>query len=242
MRLLAIGDVHGYTDALRSLLAEVRPEPSDTLVFLGDYVDNGPDVAGTLEWVSKLSRDHGWVFLRGNHDQMLLDAYRDPSKLVVWGSLSGDGPLASYGPGTTAELLPRVPEDHIEFLENRCCDFYETDAFICVHGGIRSHVAPADEEKERLQWMVLSSSAAHLSGRTVVCGHTSQANGKIADFGHTICIDSGITKGGYLSCLDMGDYSYTQASADGKIRKGVLRSPERQPWEHDAENMIHPEP
>jgi serine/threonine protein phosphatase 1 len=223
MRLLAIGDIHGHTDALEALLDEINPGPTDKLVFLGDYVDKGPDVAGTLELLWKLSQDHHWIFLRGNHDQMLLDAYRDPLMFGVWECLAGDHPLASYGAGSTMELLRQIPQRHIHFLENRCLDYYETDTFIFVHGGIRPQFAPEEEEIERLQWTVLSSAAAHLSGRTVICGHSSQGSGKIADLGHTICIDTGITKGSYLSCLDVGDFSYIQSSADGEIRKGILR-------------------
>lgn len=180
------------------------------------------DVAETLELFSTLSQDHDCVYLRGNHDQMILDAYRDASTFAVWDCLSGDDPLSSYGSGATDELLQRFPDRHIRFLAHRCCDFYETDSFIFVHAGIRAHVTPSAEEVERLQWMVLSTAAAHTSGRTVVCGHSSQESGRIADYGHTICIDTGITKGKYMTCLDLGDFSYTQASSDGKILKGLL--------------------
>lgn len=223
MRLLAVGDIHGYKGALEALLSQVNPSDSDQVVFLGDYVDKGPDVAGALELLSDLGEAHDWVFLRGNHDQMLIDAYRDPTALGVWECLSGDAPLASYGSGSTADLLARIPDRHIRFLEERCCDYYQTDSFIFVHGGIRPHIAPEDEEVERLQWTVLSSAAPHLSSRAVVCGHSSQESGKIADFGHTICIDTGITKGQYLTCIDLGDFSFTQASPAGEIFTGQLR-------------------
>ena len=229
MRLLAIGDIHGHTTALKAILGEVNPSSSDQVVFLGDYVDKGPDVAGTLELMSSLSSEHDWIFLRGNHDQMMIDASRNPSAFGVWECLSGDDPLASYGAGSTEELLRKVPDHHMRFLEERCSDYYETDAFIFAHAGIRPHVSPCDEEIERLQWTVLSSAAPHLSGRTIVCGHSSQETGQVADFGHTICIDTGITKGKYLTCLDLGDFSYFQAAADGKILKGKLpdRSPDK---------------
>lgn len=224
MRLIAIGDIHGYTGALKALLDEINPGSSDKLIFLGDYVDKGPDVAGTLELVSKLSQEHDWIFLRGNHDQMLIDARRSPSAFAIWECLSGDHPLSSYGAGSTVELLRGLPEHHIDFLENRCCDYYETDSFIFVHGGISPQIPPEEEEIERLHWSVLSSATAHLSGRTVVCGHTAQESGRIADLGHTICIDTGITKGRYLSGLDLSDLSYVQTSEDGTILKGMLRS------------------
>jgi serine/threonine protein phosphatase 1 len=222
MRLLAIGDIHGHTSALTALLDEICPSSTDKVVFLGDYVDKGPDVAGTLDLLSALSQKQDWIFLRGNHDQMMLDAYQDASTFAVWECLAGDDPLSSYGSGTTAELLRNVPDHHIRFLADRCCNFHETDFFIFVHAGIRAHMFPAEEEVDRLQWTVLSSAAAHTSGRTVVCGHSSQASGLIADYGHTICIDTGITKGKYLTCLNLDDYSYTQSSSDGSILKGFL--------------------
>ncbi len=161
--------------------------------------------------------------LRGNHDQSLLDAYRDENSMGLWEPLAGEAPLASYGKAETGDLIRRLPSTHIEFLEARCRDYYETDDFIFVHGGIRPHVAPADEETDRLQRTTLSLAAPHLSGRTVVCGHSSQGSGRIVDLGHTICIDTGIHKGGFLTCLDLGDFSFHQVSAELERRTGRLR-------------------
>lgn len=223
MRLLAIGDIHGYLGALKALLSEVNPTPGDRVVFLGDYVNKGPSVSGTLDLLSDLGIHREWIFLRGNHDQMMLDAYRDIDAIDVWEYLSGGNPLASYGRGSTVDLMTRVPSAHWNFLEHRCRDFFETESYLFVHGGIRSSLEPCEEEVERLQSMVLSDAAPHQSNRVVVCGHSSQGSGKIADLGHTICIDTGITRGQFLTCLDLGDFSYTQAAENGEIRKGQLR-------------------
>ena len=170
----------------------------------------------------------------------MIDAYRDPSALGVWECLSGDEPLASYGTGSTKDLLRDIPGHHIQFLEGRCQDFHETDSFIFVHAGIRPHVSPSEEEIERLQWTVLSSSAPHLSGRTVVCGHSSQETGCIADYGHTICIDTGISKGKYLTCLDLTDFTFVQASASGQIVKGALagRAADEPEDQHDFNSGV----
>jgi serine/threonine protein phosphatase 1 len=95
-RLLAIGDIHGCLDQLRELLARVVPTPHDQLVFLGDYVDRGPDSAGVVEVLLTL-RDQlpRTVFLRGNHEQMLLDvlAGGDPAIFLLNG---GEQTIASY--------------------------------------------------------------------------------------------------------------------------------------------------
>lgn len=222
MRLLAIGDIHGYTTALRALLGKVRPTSADRVVFLGDYVDKGPDTAGTLELVSGLSLEHDWIFLRGNHDQTMIDAYRDPSEVPTWECLAGEAPLASYGSGSSGDLLRKLPEHHVRFLEERCRDYYETDSFLFVHAGIRAHVPPSREDAEYLHWKRVESAVPHDSGRTVVCGHSSQETGRIVDLGHTICIDTGISRGRFLTCLDLGDFTWVKASADGTISTGAL--------------------
>ncbi len=72
-RLLAIGDIHGCLDELTSLIQMVPPEPSDTLVFLGDYVNRGPDSKGVVEYLLDLQKEFQAVFLLGNHDKMFLD-------------------------------------------------------------------------------------------------------------------------------------------------------------------------
>jgi serine/threonine protein phosphatase 1 len=74
-----------------------------------------------------------------------------------------------------------------------------------------------------LQWLTLSSAQPHWSHRTVVCGHSAQVSGQIADNGHTICIDTGISKGGFLTCLELGSFHYWQSSSEGGIRDGTLR-------------------
>jgi len=196
MRLLAIGDIHGHRVSLQSLLKKVAPKRKDLLVFTGDYLSKGPDEVGVVNLLMKLDRKYRCVFLRGNHEQRFLEGMRSH------GEISGR---------------------HRKFLEDRCQDFFETEDFIFVHGGIRSHKAPVDEGRKYLFWKRLAGAKAHASGRTVVCGHSAQRSGGIADLGHTICIDTAITKGKYLSCLEMNSMKFWQSDQDGEVRKGILR-------------------
>jgi len=74
-RLLAIGDIHGYLDKLRQLLDLVQPGANDKVIFLGDYVDRGPDSRGVLDALIRFGeRFPQTIFLRGNHEQMFMDA------------------------------------------------------------------------------------------------------------------------------------------------------------------------
>ena len=223
MRLLAIGDIHGHVRALDALLEEVAPTASDIVVFLGDYVDKGPCVKETLDRLCELSENSAWVFLRGNHDQMFLDACLNHSEIGIWECLAGEGPLDSYGRGKTEDLIAAIPSAHVEFLRDRCQNYFEHSRFIFVHGGIRPHLEPEEEEAYRLQWMVLSTAAPHLSQKTIICGHSAQSSGQIADLEHTICIDTAISKGGYLTCLDLTNSCCIQANEAGELRFKQLR-------------------
>ena len=222
MRTFAIGDIHGHLTALDALLAVIPANKDDLLVFLGDYVDKGPDIPGVLNRLIEISESRNAIFLRGNHDQLMLDARKEPAlHLPGWECLSGGAPLASYGKGSTRKLLKAVPKEHISFLKN-AARFHETEDFIFVHAGISPDRAPADEGKDTLQWQKLPHAAAHNSGKTVICGHTAQKTGKIADLGHTICIDTAIAKGVQLTALDLDSFQFWQADPDGNTSNGKL--------------------
>lgn len=223
MKTFVIGDIHGHLRALDALLDAVPFGPSDLLLFLGDYVDKGPDTKGVLDRLVQLSSRPNTVFLRGNHDQMLLDAHFDPTKYGIWECLAGDSPLASYGPGDSDELIAQIPESHWRFLADTCVNFFEDERFIFVHAGIRPHWPPEEEDVEHLHWLTLSMAQPHWSKKTVICGHSAQASGTIADLEHTICIDTGISKGKFLTCLDLENFHYWQSSREGMIRSGSLQ-------------------
>jgi serine/threonine protein phosphatase 1 len=223
MNIFAIGDIHGHLTALDALLASISATPDDTIVFLGDYVNKGPDVRGTLDRLWALHKTRKCVFLRGNHDQIMIDARHKASKIPIWESLGGEETLMSYGSGTTGEVMKLIPEQHWEFLEHVCRNYYQTDDYIFVHGGIRSRVSAKKEKPERLLWTTLNDAAPHKSGRTVICGHTSQKNGRIADLGHTICIDTAMGKDVLLTCLKLGTFRFWQSDPRGRVTSGRLK-------------------
>ena len=223
MRVFAIGDIHGHLTALDALLDALPATEEDLLIFLGDYVDKGPNISGTLDRLIEISHRPNVIFLRGNHDQLMLDAKLSPAlHLPGWECLSGGDPLASYGTGKTRKLLNSVPDAHWEFLQETCRNFHETDHFLFVHAGLRPDRAPADETLDTLYWQKLPHAEAHQSGKTIICGHTAQDSGEIADLGHTICIDTGITKGHHITALALDTFEFWQADAEGHTSTGQL--------------------
>ncbi len=223
MKTFAIGDIHGHLRALEAILDAAPISAGDLVIFLGDYVDKGPDSKGVLDLMVRLTRRPRTVFLRGNHDQMLFHARSDPAKFPIWECLAGKDPLASYGAGDSEELIRLVPERHWQFLGDDCVDYFENDYFIFVHAGIRPDQAPETEDTDHLHWLTLPMAQPHNSKRTVICGHSAQESHRIADLGHTVCIDTGISKGGLLTCLELNGFEFWQSSPEGTIHGGCLR-------------------
>lgn len=225
MRTLAIGDIHGASTALDALLAAVRPTPDDRLVFLGDYVDRGPDTKGVLDRLIQLRTTHTVVCLRGNHEVMMTQARTAKAERKMWLSVGGTQALASYGkaPGLMGKL-DDVPPEHWSFLEDHLADWFETETHLFVHAGLHPEL-PMDEQSDlMLFWEFLNPHAPyqHVSGKTVICGHTSQRSGKVLDLGTTICIDTHAYGGGWLTCLDVHALRYWQADVMGRVREDWL--------------------
>ena len=77
-RLIAVGDVHGQLKMLEDLINQVKPTQDDQVVFLGDYIDRGPDSKGVIDYLIQFDQKlPQTIFLRGNHEQMFLDALVD---------------------------------------------------------------------------------------------------------------------------------------------------------------------
>ena len=94
-RILAIGDIHGCAYALDALLRAVNPAPDDLVITLGDYVDRGLDSAGVLNRLIRLAQTHRLVALRGNHEEMMLNAREGDGPLALWLACGGEATLMS---------------------------------------------------------------------------------------------------------------------------------------------------
>ena len=222
MRTLAIGDIHGASGALDALMEAVAPTPDDVLIFLGDSVDRGPDSKGVLDRLIAWSQRLQMVSLRGNHELMMMAARNGRDDLRMWLSVGGAQALASYGRGGRA-TLDDVPAEHWTFLEERCGDYFETETHIFVHANLHPGVALADQPDSMLFWEFLTAPIKHVSGKVVICGHTSQKSGVPLAWKSTVCIDTNAYGGGWLTCLDVDSRKYWQADTQGRVRTGHLQ-------------------
>jgi len=207
-----MGDIHGHLLALRSLLELLRPTPHDTLVFLGDYVSRGPDSRGVLQAVMDLRRHCHVVALRGNHEEMLLDARRSPDDLAMFVAVGGDASLLAPRPGQKDRSLSG---EHWTFLEGLPIS-HETDRHFFVHANYAPNRPLSDQDRQTALWLPIDPPPGpHFSGKTVVVGHTPQVDGTVLNLGHLVCIDTGCGFGGLLTAYDVTSGRVWQVAEDG---------------------------
>src|SRR5262245_48974669 len=110
-RTIALGDVHGCSQALRAVIDAIQLTSDDTLVMLGDYVDRGPDSRGTLDLVLDLEQKCRLVPLLGNHELMLFDSLENPRVIGMWLECGGVATVRSYD-----GRLENIPAEHLAFI------------------------------------------------------------------------------------------------------------------------------
>jgi serine/threonine protein phosphatase 1 len=218
VRTLATGDIHGRKKALASLMRQVQPEAGDRLIFLGDYIDRSSESRAVLDSLLELGKRCSTVFLRGNHEVMILDAREDPLKANLWQSYGGLDTLISYGAEFRDDWAAMIPVSHWAFLE-RTVRFFETTNHIFAHACLDPNLEMADQPDWMLYWEFFDRIQPHRSGKQIICGHSPQPSGLIKDMGFAACIDTA----GWLTCLDVDSRKYWQAKEDGVTRTGSLQ-------------------
>lgn len=211
-RILAISDIHGELELFNELLEKVKYDAGeDQLVLLGDYVDRGPDSKGVLERVVELKRQ-GAIVLRGNHDQMMLEAAKGETGAAVnWLRNGALSTLQSYDASIKGMELPEMELfwEHVEFLKETAF-YYETDGYIFVHAGVQPGVPLQETDPYLLMWIRDEFHRGYSGEKKVVFGHTPTFKLRGTDdcsvyFGDNriIGIDGGAFYGGQLNCLEI---------------------------------------
>jgi serine/threonine protein phosphatase 1 len=203
--LYVIGDVHGCLAPLQRLLDRLEPDlHQDRLLFVGDYIDRGPDSRGVVDYILQLKARYpaeNIICLRGNHEVMFADflAGKDRELFVLNGGLST---LKAYW-GEDWDEQPKLalPLDHERFY-GELLPYYETSDYIFVHGGIKPGIPLTDQADEDLYWIRGEFIASTEDfGRRVIFGHTPFKKPLILP--NKIGIDTGLVYGNFLTCLKL---------------------------------------
>jgi serine/threonine protein phosphatase 1 len=221
---IVIGDIHGCYKTFRNLLEDkIKISRSDTVYLVGDYIDRGPGSKDVLDYILKLL-DDGYDIqpIRGNHEEMLADAYNNQSQenFMLWMMNGAEDTLLSYGIESYTKMgracLNELPEFHISFI--RQLPYYiELDDFIIVHAGINYEASNPYQDTRSMVWCRDCTNDLEKSGgRVIIHGHTpiplseienNEADKKSRQINTDAgCVYKGMPAMGNLVGLDLDSY------------------------------------
>jgi calcineurin-like phosphoesterase family protein len=233
----AVGDIHGQLEPLKTVVSKCFEYAGNSerlkFVFVGDYIDRGPDSRGVIDFLIELSSMADCVFLRGNHEDMFL---------YDWNSFLHNGgfnTLRSYGwhddhsiaPYAQARVIEHfIPKEHMDFF--RATKIYHQDGMRnYVHAGILRHHGHMENQSERVMLWVRHEFLEDPSeeGGYVVHGHTPMENGVLpASKPNRVNLDTGSVFGGRLTAGVFDDetpaminFIQDQQDVDGRIGEKI---------------------
>jgi len=223
--LYAVGDIHGEVELLDELLGRLPHREGDRFVFVGDYVDRGPDSRAVVERLIALAAERECVFLLGNHESMFLDFLGWQRDDYFAGDAfltnGGDRTLASYGyfaVDDPDQQKFRLPPRHEEFF--RSLRLYHVDGdYLFVHAGLGRELLDETDldfalrraHPEDLLWDRAGIDLPHRLGVTIVYGHTPTRDLDVRrNDPFSIGIDTGAVYGGRLTAIRLPDETIFQ--------------------------------
>lgn len=224
-RIFVIGDVHGCSQEVAALLDHLIKKETlsqkDVVVFLGDYIDRGPDTRGVIDCLVAFQTDYPKTrFLRGNHEDMLLDFFGFGGHLghafLYNGGLET---IQSYGISVFSppnEMMRSLPESHFKFFCN-LESVIVAEKCILVHAGLNPYINLENQTGEDIFWIrepFLES--PHKFEKTVIFGHTPHK--EVYDHRpFKLGIDTGLVFGNKLTCLELRSHTLFE------VKKGSIQ-------------------
>jgi diadenosine tetraphosphatase ApaH/serine/threonine PP2A family protein phosphatase len=210
-KIFAVGDIHGCYDKLAAMMKILpwRKDEGDLLLFIGDYIDRGPKSREVVEFLVQLRQEGGeFVFLKGNHEKMLLDYYIQQKDQMLYVANGGAETIASYVEGGIGRKAFVLPEEHLEFFLSLTL-FHETEDYIFVHAGLKDGIPLTEQSEEDLLWIREEFIySAYDWNKRVIFGHTALeipfvTPGKIG-------IDTGAVYGNKLTAVELPRMKFYQ--------------------------------
>ena len=203
MRTIAIGDVHGQLAALNELFVQIEQTGWDRLVFLGDYIDRGPDSKGTIDFIRSLQDAHGSdkvVAIKGNHEDMCLHAFSqydvNESELAAAFYFNGG---ASTLDSFKAAGFSGIPENYLDWMKALPVR-YEDEKAHYIHAGALPGLPIDEQEDSDLLWeRDTFLKTEYMWDKVVIHGHTPMK--QVVERPNIISIDTGAGYGDALTAF-----------------------------------------
>lgn len=241
MKRFVIGDIHGELEKLDTLLSQWNVD-NERLVFLGDFVDRGPNSYGVVERVRQLHEAYGADVVGGNHDQMLLDWLERPESYYYYGqgggktidSFFGESLTHLYTPDHLAKRIKKEFPETIAFLEG-LPNYLEWRDFVFVHAGVDlTYLDWRETNKPDFRWIREDFHyKPNKTGKTILFGHTptfylnkdKSFDVWVSPCGTKIGLDGGAVFGGNLHGLKINtakDMTLHTLTADNQLKELAL--------------------
>ena len=227
MNLFAIGDIHGCLKQLISVQDKILNYPgfkkeNDLLIYIGDYIDRGPNSKGVIKQITKLQKDNiKSIFLMGNHEQIMIDfLFNKINNLEYWINLGADQTFKSYEIEVVEfikdgfqddnieklrlRLLEKMSKEDLEFFKNLKISYTAGD-YLFVHAGIDPIKSLSKQSKKDILWSRAEKffDKDFKFEKIIVHGHTPET--EVVNFPYRINIDTGCFFSGKLSCVCLND-------------------------------------
>ncbi|MFC1616594.1 metallophosphoesterase family protein [Candidatus Margulisiibacteriota bacterium] len=209
--IYTIGDIHGHYDKLKTLLSIIGKDQTAEYVFLGDYIDRGPQPKKVVELCIKFAETHKCIFLKGNHEELMENALSSIKKsetqtddFLLWIINGGNTTCQSY------KEINNIYKIHKDFFQSLKL-YYETDDYVFVHAGLKPNVPLKKQKQEDLLWIRdnFIFNPFHYKDKTIIYGHTVTTLCK-SPYSDKIGIDTGAGYGGQLTALKLPEMKYIQ--------------------------------
>lgn len=227
-KIFAVGDIHGCHQKLVTLLGRLPLDPEqDTLIFLGDYINRGPDSRKVLDTLLALARKHRHVvFLKGNHEQALLDyeLYGETDDLRLLRTMGIEATAESYGVSLRRLTdFSCMPTEHQQFLFDLKLN-YTAGTYLFTHADFDPTLQPSsslESPQERIdrhntEIRILASRRLGQEkdlepppDKVVVFGHLPFATPLVR--GDRIGIDTGAVYGNFLTAVQLPERIFYHA-------------------------------
>lgn len=224
-RIMAVGDVHGQYDKLKTLMRRIKFEPAqDILIFLGDLIDRGPESLQCFDYVMHLQKQHpdSVIYLMGNHEREMLDYFdmvekakddlgvRLVNRTSEWLVYGGDKTLPQL-----QKLGKKALQNRLDYVRTLPLYYRIGDFYFC-HAGVDPNVPLEQQQEKDLIWIRDEFYHNYHGKETIVVGHTPIQNRKnlwkditwdmyplIRDNRIILCDTGAYLEGGRLSCIDV---------------------------------------
>jgi serine/threonine protein phosphatase 1 len=192
-----IGDVHGCSKTLKLLLSEICKRGCDKLVFVGDYIDRGPDSKGVIDTIKgyqSLAKKDNCIALMGNHEDMCLHAhgsyeYTDRELASAFFMNGGGQTKKSFG--------GEIPQEYLDWMMERPLMHEDKDAYY-IHAGAEAGVEMKDQTRDNLLWERYTFlKTPYQWDKVIFHGHTPMK--EVIERPNIISIDTGCGYGFKLS-------------------------------------------